>query len=120
MHHLPILPLMFKNIRRLCEGYPHPATGKGVDGFHAGHPGELAIGVDRNLAGLDVHSMCVLKDIYPTRADLVPTGDRLPIWVNALHPIRLQPYGLHHVDAQVLHRLVKVEVCTLDPDAIGI
>lgn len=114
MHHLPILTLVLENIRRLCKGYAHPTAGKGVDRFDARHPSKLVIGMDRNLAGLDVHSVCVLKDIYPTRPNFVPAGNCLPIWVNALHPIRLQPYGIHHVDAQVLHCLVKVEVCTLD------
>lgn len=89
MHHLPVLALVFENVRRLCKGYTHPATGKGVDGFHAGHPSKLTIDMDRDLARLDVHSMCVLEDIYPTRANLVPAGDCFPIRVDTLHPIRL-------------------------------
>ena len=89
MHHLPILVFVLENIRRLRKGYAHPTAGKGMDRFDARHPSKLAIGMDRDLAGLDVHSMCVLEDIYPTRADLLPTGDRLPIRVNTLHPIRL-------------------------------
>ena len=89
MYHLPALSLVFENICRLCKGYAHPAAGKGVDRFHAGHPSKLIIGMDRDLAGVDVHPMCVLKNIYPTRANLLPTGDCFPIWMNTLHPIRL-------------------------------
>ena len=80
---------MFEHICRLRKGYAHPAAGKGVDGFYAGHPSKLVIYVDHDLAGVDVHSMCVLENIYPTRANLVPAGDCLPIWMNTLHPIRL-------------------------------
>ena len=89
MHHLPILTLMFENIRRLCKGYAHPTAGKGVDQFHTRHPSKLVIGMDRDLAGLDVHSMCVLEDIYPTHANLLPAGESIPVRMNTLHPIRL-------------------------------
>ena len=89
MYHLPILTLLFENVCRLREGYAHPTAGEGMNGFDTRHPSKLAIGMDRDLARVDVHSMCVLEDIYPTRANFLPTGDRFPIWVNTLNPIRL-------------------------------
>ena len=89
MYHLPVLSLMFEDICRLCKGDTHPASGKGVYRFHAGHPSKLVIDMDRDFARVDVHSMCVLEDIYPTRANLLPACDCFPIWVNTLYPIRL-------------------------------
>ena len=102
VHHLPTLTFVFEHICCLRKGHAHPAAGKGMDGFDACHPSKLIISMNRDLAGVDVHSMCVLEDIYPTRANLLPTGDCFPIWMNTLHPIHLQPYAIHHVNTQTV------------------
>ena len=89
MYHLPVLSLVFEDIRCLRKGYTHPTAGEGMDGFDARYPSKLIISMNRDLAGVDMHPMRVLEDVYPTRTNLLPAGDCFPIWMNTLHPIRL-------------------------------
>ena len=110
MYHFPLIPLTLENVRCLSKPDTHPPINEGTDCFQACHPYKLRIDMDRNFTWVDFHLACILEDSFPTPADFIPTAYRFPTRVNALHPIRMQPDFLHHVDTQMAHGLIKLYV----------
>jgi len=110
-HEQPAIVFEHEDVGRVCLCAMHAVAGSGRDVFQARDPGRRALNFDEDFRNVDPHECRVMEDLFPAGADVLPSGEPVPVWMNANGARIRGPDFIHQVEIEAFEGEVELEVC---------
>ena len=109
-HEQPPIVFEGENIRGVGLSAAHLVAGGGRDVFQTRHPGDRSLDFNRYFRDVDPHEAGASKNLFPACADILPTGQAVPVRVDADGAAVGRPHFVHQIDIKAFESEIEFEV----------